>query len=62
MNKSMKNVKLSDINMDEYLQGQTDCKNGVIHEAGKHADYDFGFSMQYQHEQNLSEASERKKA
>ena len=44
----------------EYLKGMSDCFRGVEHEAGKGADYDAGYSSQYQHEQNVTALSERR--
>ena len=35
----------------DFLQGQRDCKDGVVHESGKSKDYDSGFNYQYWIEQ-----------
>lgn len=40
---------------DDFLQGQRDCKDGVLHEAGKSAHYDAGYSSQYEAEQLATE-------
>ena len=40
--------------IDEFLQGQTDCKNGVPHEdKGDH--YNRGYAAQYQEDQNMNQ-------
>ena len=39
--------------IDDFLQGQTDCKNGVPHQD-KGEYYNRGYSTQYQEEQNLN--------
>ena len=40
--------------IDEFLQGQADCKNGVPHEdKGDH--YNRGYAAQYQEEQNMNQ-------
>lgn len=40
-----------DMNTDQFLQGQRDCRDGVPHQAGKGADYDRGYAAQYEADQ-----------
>ena len=35
----------------EFMQGMSDCEEGLEHEAGKGVDYDRGFAAQYELEQ-----------
>ena len=44
----------------DYLRGMNDCLLGVEHREGKGADYDAGYSAQYQHEQNKTALTEGK--
>lgn len=39
------------LNAELYMAGQRACKNGEKHEEGKGADFDRGFSDQYQMDQ-----------
>ena len=38
--------------MDDFVQGQRDCRDGKPHQEGKPEAYDSGYSFQYQLEQN----------
>jgi hypothetical protein len=44
----------SNYDINEFIKGQDDCKNGIIHESGKSESYNAGYSAQYQIEQILS--------
>lgn len=37
----------------EFLRGQRDCKDGNGHKSNQSAEYNRGYSAQYQHEQNM---------
>ena len=39
------------MSIDEFLDGETDCRNGVPHQTGKSDSYDDGYSYQYWCEQ-----------
>jgi len=43
--------------VEEYLQGQDDCRKGVDHEDGRGVFYDRGYNDQYVLEQQRSEAT-----
>ena len=38
----------------DFLLGQTDCREGIPHEAGKSEAYDRGYSAEYTHQENIS--------
>ena len=40
--------------INDFLQGEKDCQEGIPHEDGKSEAYDSGYSSRYQHEQNMS--------
>ena len=42
---------------NEYLRGQSDCKNGLPHQPNQHPDYDRGFAIQYEWEQVLTQTT-----
>lgn len=46
-------------NADEFMLGQLDCKNGEAVKNGRPEDYYRGFSAQYQHEQKLTNQTEK---
>lgn len=50
---------MTDFSFD-FLLGQTDCREGIPHEAGKPEAYDRGYAAEYQHEQNVTALSERR--
>jgi len=43
------------MNVDDFLQGQRDCKDGVPHRAGKSEDYNDGYSTEYWAQEMLTE-------
>jgi len=45
--------------VSDYLNGMTDCINGVDHKPGNSEEYNDGYNYQYQHEQNLTNLCER---
>lgn len=45
--------------VDDFIQGQKDCKNGLPHTSGKSKDYDYGYSYQYELEQRAEYESRR---
>lgn len=40
--------------IDDFLQGQRDCKSGRPHKSGKGKDYDHGYGYQYELEQRAN--------
>lgn len=46
---------MSDINIDDFLQGQKDCVNGEVHKEGMGESYDNGYAVQYELEQLRNE-------
>lgn len=40
-------------NADDFLRGQSDCKDGIPHKPNMSDDYDRGYSAQYELEQLL---------
>lgn len=42
---------------DDFMRGQSDCKKGHPHKAGRSSAYDRGYSVQYELEQIQSELS-----
>ena len=44
--------------MDDFLQGQRDCKNGISHEHKTEA-YNRGYATQYAMEQTLTEITRK---
>ncbi len=49
------------IEANDYLRGMKDCQDGLDHKCDQGADYDRGYSTQYQQEQNLTALLERRK-
>jgi hypothetical protein len=45
-------------NIDEFLRGQRDCKDGIEHKSGGSEFYDRGYSYQYFIEQQQSERTQ----
>lgn len=43
----------------DYHRGEMDCINGKAHKGRQSADYDAGYSFQYEVEQQRTEQSER---
>lgn len=56
----MSEQKRSDF-ADEFIRGAKDCKAGIPHKTGTTEAYDRGYSAQYQHEQNMTALSEKRK-
>lgn len=48
------------INADDYLRGQRDCKDGIPQRAGQSPSYNRGYAAQYEWEQVMTELSLRK--
>jgi len=42
------NDTIKDQPMDDFIQGQRDCRDGKPHESGKPEAYDQGYNFQYQ--------------
>ena len=40
--------------IEDFVQGQRDCKNGVEHKTGKSREYDAGYALQYEIEQRAA--------
>ncbi|MDB4261393.1 hypothetical protein N9878_00860 [bacterium] len=49
---------MTDFSFD-FLLGQTDCREGIKHVAGKSDAYDRGYAAEYQQQENLTALSER---
>lgn len=49
---------MSDLNSNEFLRGQKDCRDGVGHKDGQHPDYDRGYRAEYEIEQLTGVKSE----
>ncbi len=45
-------------NIDDFMRGQRDCKDGKEHKAGNSESYDSGYSAQYELEQLRGALSE----
>lgn len=39
---------MSNLNSNEFLRGQKDCRDGVEHKDGQHPDYDRGYRAEYE--------------
>jgi len=37
--------------LNDFIRGEEDCKNGVPHKSGQSREYDEGYGFQYQKEQ-----------
>jgi hypothetical protein len=57
MNKGLEAARVK--STDDYLRGMADCKAGWKHKKGQPLDYDRGYSVQFEHEQNLTELALR---
>lgn len=42
----------------DFLDGQSDCRNGVEHKSGMSKDYDRGYAAEYQAEQVIAHQAE----
>jgi len=46
---------MSELNTDDFLQGQIDCMQGIEHKEGMSDSYNRGYAVQYEVEQMRNE-------
>lgn len=46
------------MDITDFIQGQKDCAEGIQHKSGMSADYDRGYSTQYELEQVMSHVNQ----
>lgn len=50
------------IDLEDFIRGQSDCSKGIPHKDGQGYSYDRGYAAEYEHEQNMTAHSEAQHA